>query len=386
MPHVRLDVTEAPTAEGINGEMQALYIALKHAGENVQFATLMGIGGLAFRLYWHVGKADDDSLGWSESSLEACGGMHPLYMACQWIGWNYESFPSNTLDAFYDHARKSIDNGVPALTRGPGGPEPGLIVGYEEEGTRKLDFLGKYAGQITSLEIPMFDLPLLDFGHWRNPVFIVERGEPVAPEMKPMLLQEAFARCAEVLNQPDIDDGRWVGGVQCYDLIANDLDDRARLDQVIPGVEGESDDDDRVYLLSDWLSELGRARGTAFEFLDTYADDYPIEPVARGYETVYEKYQELREIFPDARKDAEGAHKAFFNDDTRKDISRLLREMGKAEAAAATTMQKKLDKIMEAAFAADDFAGDAPPEGGGGDLGDLPSDAGTEPPADGDAG
>lgn len=352
MPKVKLDVNEAPSAEGINGEMQALYIALKHLGQNVPFATLMGVGGLAFRIYWHVGRDDDGTKGeWSESSLEACGGLHPLYMACQFIGYSYVPYLVNTLDQFYTHARDSIDRGVPAITRGPVGPPiSNLIVGYEEEATRKLDILSKFTGgQVTSLEIPMFDLPMLEYGAWRNPIFIVEKGEAPAEAASKIMLVEAFGRCAEVLNCPAIDDGRWVGGVKVYDMIASDIENPDRLDEVMPGVAGQSEecDDDRVFFLSDFLGELGRARGTAFEFLDTYADEYKLDPVARAYEKTYETSLEIRDLFPSVRDNPEAAHEAFYNDATRKDLADLIRKMGKQETKAAEIMQSKLEKLME---------------------------------------
>ncbi len=350
MSQVRLDVHEVPTANGINGEMQALYIALKTVGENVPFATLMGIAGLAFRLYWHVGKEEDGSAGqWSESSLEACTGMHPLYMACQWIGWSYSAYNENTLDEMYELAKASIVRGIPALTRGPvAEPIPALFVGYYEEDTRKLDVINKHAGnQVTSLEIPMVDLPLLEYGHWRNPVFIVDRGETVPEEMHEPLLMEAFGRCAEALHAPDLDGGRWIGGVKVYERIAEDLSSMERLNKVWPGFEGTDHEDDmRVYFLHDFLSEVGRARGTAYEFLDTYIDQYPIEKVARGYEKVYELYQELREIFPDPNEDYAAAHKALFDESSRNEMAEILKKMAAKESKAAELMEKKIGEMM----------------------------------------
>ena len=288
MTQVRLDVSEVPSASGINGELQAFHTILKHASVSAPFATLMGISGLAFRNFWHVGKEEDGTFGtWSDSSLEAAAGMAPLFMACQWVGWVYTPYHQNSLDELYRRAKRTIDAGIPGITRGPmGAPVPGLIIGYAEDKTRKLDFLSRNAGStVTALEIPMVDIPLLEYGHWRNPLFVVEPGEPLAEGVREVLLLEAFGRCAEVRLDQDLDAGRWIGGVRVYERIAADLESEERLREVIPGLdEPDEGGDERVYLLGEYVTELGRARGTAYEFLDTYAEDYPIDSVARLYE------------------------------------------------------------------------------------------------------
>ncbi|GAF95234.1 unnamed protein product, partial [marine sediment metagenome] len=303
-----------PDAEGINGEMQAFHIALKSAGVSVPFTTLMGVGGLAFRLYWHKGTEEDETFGqWSDTSLEAVSGTHPVYEAAQYSGWSYTPYNQNTLDDMYMLARQSIDNGIPAITRGPVGPPiPSLIIGYEEEVTRKLLILSKYAGdKVTPLEIPMFDLPLLEYGYWRNPIFILEPGMPPDEDERLEMIKNAIKGAAEASEAPSIDNARWIGGIEAYEAIATDLE--GDLGNVMAGLGPEGiEEDPRVDILGQVIHELGRARGCAFEFLETFADDFPVEDAVSEYEDVYEKYLEIKKIFPNPSLDFQGAFDALF--------------------------------------------------------------------------
>ena len=343
----KLEISKVPDAEGINGEMQAFHIALDYCGVFVPLASLMGLGGLAFRNYWHLGSKDDDSYGqWSDTSLEAISGTHPVYIAAQYTGWSYTPHNQNTLDDFYMMARESINNDIPALTRGPVGPPiPSLIIGYEEETTRQLLILSKYAGdQVTTLEIPMFDLPLLEHGYWRNPLFILEPGIPPTEDVRLDMIKDAIKNAADMINAPDIDNGRWIGGLKAYNALADDLE--GDLSKVMPGygAAGE-EDDERVYFLYTYLKELGRARASAYEFLDTFADELPIEEAEREFEKVYEDFTEIKTLLPDPEKDFKGAFDIVFNADSRKRIAEILRKMAEFEQKACELLKEQIKKF-----------------------------------------
>ena len=343
----KLEVSQVPTAEGINGEMQAFYIALKASGLSVPFTTLMGVGGLAFRIYWHVGSKDDETYGqWSDTSLEAVSGTHPAYTAAQYVGWSYTPYNHNTLDDMYMLARDSIDKGIPAIARGPVGPPlPSIIIGYEEETTRKLLILSKFTGDhVTDLEIPMFDLPLLEYGYWRNPIFILEPGMPPEEDERKEIIKTSLKNAAEAINAPDLDNGRWVGGKNAYDAIAKDLE--GDISNVMPGLEPEGEEEDpRVYFMGSFINELARARGCAFEFIETYADDFPVEDAVKEYEVVYNKCTEIKELIPNPDDDYEKAFSSLFSAEARKEVANKLRQMADAEQKASEILKSKISDL-----------------------------------------
>lgn len=346
MPAKRIEISEIPYPDGINGELKAMQICMAASGAEASFATLMGVSGLSFRLYFHTGRPFDAEQGrWDPQSLEVYDGEHPCTLAAPIAGFSYTLHARNSLNEMFEHVKASIEAGVPAVTRGPvGSTEASIIVGYSEDEkrkVRKLDVITKLAGeQVTSLECPPIDMAWVETEDWRNPVGVLTKTAAPSDDERKSILRDALKRAAAAIDAPPVHDERFIGGISAYNALADSLD--GDIDAVWdPENVMLGDHDARVLFLGSLIAELGGARRLAVEFLDMCAETWSqLGAAAEAYAKLEEPFTNLRQAFPCPFSNSmEQATAALMSEPHRQSMAGWLRHMGEVEKAAAEVLK-----------------------------------------------
>ena len=313
----RLDpIPDAPRTGGLLGEIEALHLALKAAGVEMDPAMLMSVSGLAFSFGFRVSTGSrggqNPQFGWFRPAQ--WDGPDPLRLAARVAGFDYTAHLVNSTRGMFERVASSIDEQIAVLGRDPETPHhPCLIIGYTCDRamllSRALHMVrcpgengaGKAAGDQQQIRVELPDDPesvMLELGPWRNPIGVLERREPPDGNALQQQIRGSLRRVAARSAT------RVIGGAG--DMPEGDvLDDEVRSGLVRPSFStwattlraGNVD----VRSLRIALDDLRTARTGGAEFLRTngIASGWDTAPAGDLFNDVAAGVTDVRAMLPD---------------------------------------------------------------------------------------
>jgi len=259
----------------------SLAVAMRHRGEDVTDDYAMGITGAAFKTIWGMPW-------WEANCAILVLGGEPIRRAFTALGYEYTNVtgydrqnPGNGPQSFRDAVVASIDQGRPAIARGPvGPPEASVVTGCDRNG--EVIYGWSYFQEDPSAHFRAED--------WTDAcagliVIGEKQTEPFHREVLTGVLEWAIklTRVPEIAPDPVIDPGPrqpMLCGLAAYDAFAE-------------GLERDADfpADDLPVLLSrlipvanDGVYHLRCTRGAASRFLNVVAEWEPtvMEPLLQA--------------------------------------------------------------------------------------------------------
>ena len=217
-----LMVRQQPTLKGIAGEVESLKSILLNKNIDIPEELLLGVSGLLFRFYMPK-NADLVNDEYQKYYLELTDGPDPVRVASRFTGWSYWSHLQNSLSSMFDKTRKSLESGIPVITRSFEDTSiVRLIVGYslDEETREKAIYL---TSLLRADECEEYILPsdpeaqLLNFQQWRNFVGITQIGAPSSQEKRVNDIKMALRRARNNLKSHLLGEGTWAAGEAVYE-------------------------------------------------------------------------------------------------------------------------------------------------------------------------
>ncbi|MCD4658097.1 MAG: hypothetical protein K8S87_11215 [Planctomycetes bacterium] len=217
-----LMVRQQPKLQGIAGEVESLKSILLNKSIDIPEDLLLGVSGLLFRFYMPK-NADLVTDDYTKYYIELTDGPDPVRVASRFTGWSYWSHLQNSLSGMFDKTRKSLEAGIPVITRCfDNSSIVRMIVGYSfDESNRQRAFY------LTSLLVPdaceEFVLPsdpeaqLLNDFQWRNFIGIANMGEVSSQEKRVNDVKMTLRRAFNNLKPHVLGEGTWAAGASAYD-------------------------------------------------------------------------------------------------------------------------------------------------------------------------
>ncbi len=320
-----LEVPSAPQLTGIAGEVEALMHILGNKDITLPLPFLLGVSGVLFRFFvpTDFGLVNKGS---STLYFELTDGPDPVRVAARFVGWTYSGHLQNSLSGMFEKVVKSIQNGIPVLTRYYNKPAlPALIVGYsfddEDAFTRKLFIKvdNRENSDYEELIVPRNpDEAILEYDQWRNFVGIAEFGEMPSKDEQIKSLKLTLNRAYQNLQPHTISEGSWAAGKLAFEAIKK-LQDNA--------LSGAS-----IELISEIVNDLLWSRKLLKEFC-AFCDEYDLLEIG----SITSRFDEIYAILEDVKLEsakleiAKPAHKEF--------VDAFLR-LGKAESSLIENFTK----------------------------------------------
>lgn len=308
-----------------NTYMGALEAALRARGEDVSYAYLMGVSGMAFRLQLHEE--------WCPSSPDAGCGFNTTRIAVEAVGYAYEDHnikdgKSAEASRAREAVKRSIDAGMPVIGLDlKVCPDYGLIVGYAKGGKEFLCRTFHDKGD---------EYSVAEKWPW-GITFVGEKGD--APDRR-RLLVESLERAVMLARTESF--GKYASGFAAYEKWTAELLDDARFEKA---------DEKQMNHANAWIYvSLLDARVNAMEYLrgiEGHLEGEVAEHVSKAadlYDEMFGKLKEGRKHAPFPRDLKEGE---AWTEEMRHAEAAVLKQALALEKNAVAEIEKALDSLKQ---------------------------------------